>query len=638
MELPEDRRRNILVVGGTLRCLVSGAGRGAILNNKHSGDPVIETSRRASLIAVGAAICCALSLAGCQGYGSSPPGQTTVSVVYGMKEVVLSWESVKGADYYRVLENPDGVSGYAQVGGDLTATEYSVTVPVHLMDWLNERYMVEACNGSGCSDSQALTSLDPVKATGYMKASNTGAGDRFGQALSLSADGLTLAVGAPLESSDAKGIDGDQFNDKAVSSGAVYIFAYTANLWRQQAYVKASNAQAGDWFGSAVSLSRDGDTLAVGAPLESSAATGIGGDQTDNSAALSGAVYVFSRSGSVWRQQAYIKASNTATGDGFGNALSLSADGDTLAVGASGESSNAAGIDGNQSDNSAANSGAAYVFTRSGTLWHQQAYVKASNPGALDAFGGALSLSGDGRTLAVGAQGESSAAVGIGANQADDGASGSGAVYVFTRDATAWNQQAYIKASNAEAGDGFGFSLGLSDDGGTLAVGAPLEAGNATGISGDQSDDSAPESGAVYLFARTAGAWRQQAYIKASNAEAGDGFGWSLALAGDAKTLAAAAVNEAGGATGVGGDQSDNSADLSGAVYVFTNAGSGWRQQSYVKAPNTQERDRFGYAVTMSADGATLGVGARDESGGATGIDGNQAYDSAATSGAAYLY
>ncbi len=579
-----------------------------------------------------------LLLDGCQGYGSSAPGETTVSVVYGLKEVVLSWKSVNGADYYRVLRNPDGISGYSQVGGRITDTSYAVTVPVHLTDWLDESYMVEACNGGGCSGSEAVASLDPVKATGYIKASNTGRGSHFGQALSLSADGLTMAVGAPDESSAATGIGGNQFDDSAANSGAVYIFAYTGNLWRQQAYIKASNTRAGNAFGAALSLSADGDTLVVGAPLESSNATGINGDQTDNSASMSGAVYIFTRSGVTWSQLAYIKASNAQGGDLFGGALSLSSDANTLAVGAYGESSNAVGIDGNQADNSAAVSGAAYIFTRSGAAWHQQAYVKPSNTDALDEFGAALRLSGDGNTLAVGATGESSAATGIDAIQGDNSASDSGAVYVFTRDAGAWTQQAYIKASNAQAGDAFGDSLGLSDDGDALAVSAPLESGDAAGISGDQSDNSAPQSGALYIFSRSAAAWRQQAYVKASNSDAQDQFGWSLSLAGDGKTLAVGAVNEASAAMGIGGDQSDNSADRSGAVYVFTNDGGGWRQQSYVKAANTQERDLFGYAVALSDHGATLGVGARDESGGATGIDGNQAYDSAAASGAVYLY
>ena len=126
-------------------------------------------------------------------------------------------------------------------------------------------------------------------------------------------------------------------------------------------YVKASNTQAYDYFGTTLSLSGDGHTLAVGANSEDSNATGIGGDQNDNSAGRSGAVYVFIRSsGGDWLQQAYVKASNTQAGDNFCTALSLSGDGDTLAVGAKFEASNATGIGGDQTDNSAFGAGAVY--------------------------------------------------------------------------------------------------------------------------------------------------------------------------------------------------------------------------------------------------------------------------------------
>ena len=104
-------------------------------------------------------------------------------------------------------------------------------------------------------------------------------------------DGDTLAVGAIQEDSSATGINGDQADNSASDSGAVYVFTRDASgVWSQQAYVKASNTEARDFFGS---VAVDGDTLAVGANVEDSSATGIDGDQADNSAAGSGAAYVF---------------------------------------------------------------------------------------------------------------------------------------------------------------------------------------------------------------------------------------------------------------------------------------------------------------------------------------------------------
>jgi hypothetical protein len=223
----------------------------------------------------------------------------------------------------------------------------------------------------------------------YIKASDAGTHihENFGYSVSLSVDGNTLAVSNPMFK--------------------LYVFIRSGSSWSQQAYVKPSNwtntSGLLDVVGNSVSLSADGNTLAIGRKSDPSNATGINGDQTDSSAGGSGAVYIYTRSGTIWSQQAYIKASNVATSDQFGYSVSLSADGNGLAVGAIGEDSNTTGINSDQTNNSASSSGAAYVFTRSGTSWSQQAYVKASDTGAGDLFGQSVSLSGDGSTLAVGA-------------------------------------------------------------------------------------------------------------------------------------------------------------------------------------------------------------------------------------------
>ena len=200
----------------------------------------------------------------------------------------------------------------------------------------------------------------------------------------------------------------------------------------------------------------------------------------------------------------------------------------------------------------------------------QTAYVKASGTGAGDQFGtggtllgDAVALSADGNTLAVGAPFESSAATGIDGREDDDSMFGAGAVYVFTRDAGRWTQQAYVKASNPGLTDYFGFAVALSADGDTMAVSAYFEASGDSGVHGDQSDDTLPQAGAVYLFARDSGRWSQQAYLKASNTQAGgfenelsggDQFGFALALAADGNTLAVSAIDEDSGSAGIDGD------------------------------------------------------------------------------------
>lgn len=460
----------------------------------------------------------------------------------------------------------------------------------------------------------------------YGKASNTGTNDNFGYSVALSGD--TLAVGAHLEASAATGVNGNQADNAAASSGAVYVFVRTGTTWTQQAYIKASNTGVGDNFGSSVALS--GDTLAVGAHLEDSAATGVNGNQADSTAAQSGAVYVFVRTGTTWKQQAYIKASNTEASDYFGYSVALS--GDTLAVAAYLEDSAATGINGNQIDNTMIDAGAVYVFIRNGVTWTQQAYIKASNTGMSDYFGRSVALSGD--TLAVGAYLEDSAATGINGNQADNVATNSGAVYVFFRNGATWTQQAYVKASNTGASDYFGISVALSGD--TLAVGAYLEDSAATGINGNQADNTAGDSGAAYVFVRTGTIWAQQAYIKASNTGLGDNFGYSVTLSGD--TLAVGAYLEDSAATGVNGNQADNAAVNSGAVYVFARDGTTWKQQAYTKASNTGPSDNFGWAVALS--GGTLAVAANLETSGAVGINPipGQGDNGVTAAGAVYVF
>ncbi|MFN0246543.1 MAG: integrin [Kofleriaceae bacterium] len=471
----------------------------------------------------------------------------------------------------------------------------------------------------------------------YLKPSNTEALDNFGISIALSADGSTLAVGSFSEDSAATGINNDPLDNSAMDAGAVYVFTRSGATWTQQAYIKASNTNAGDKFGSRVALSADGSTLAVGAFQEDSAAVNINGNQTDNSAMDAGAVYVFARAGATWAQQSYIKASNAGAGDIFGARLGLSADGNTLAVGSLFEDSAAPGVDGDEADNSKVSAGAAYVFTRIGATWTQDAYIKASNPDVRDFFGN-VALSADGMTLAVGAQGEDSAAVGVDGNQADASALNSGALYVFERIGGVWTQQTYIKASNTDAEDGFGFNVAVSADGLTVAVTASDEDSTATGIDGDQADNSAPDSGAVYVFTRANATWTQQAYVKASNTESDDSFGISLSLSGNGSTLVVSAHFEDSAVLGINGDGADNSAAFAGAAYVFLRSNVTWMQEAYVKASNTGGSDRFGGSISLSADGSTLAIGADGEASVAIGVDGNQSDNTAPASGAAYLY
>ncbi len=397
----------------------------------------------------------------------------------------------------------------------------------------------------------------------------------------------------------------------------------------QGAYVKASNTGSVDIFGRSVAIA--GDTVVVGAPLEDSAATGVNGDQSNNAATESGAAYVFVRNGATWTQQAYLKASNTGPGDRFGWPVVLSTDGSTLVVGAWQEDGAASGVNGDQSNNAAPESGAAYVFVRSGGAWSQQAYLKASNPGSGDLFGRAIGISGD--TVVIGATYEDSAATGVDSDQSSNAAADAGAAYVFVRNGETWSRQAYLKASNTDAYDGFGWQVAISDE--TVAITAFGERSSATGVNGDQADNTAWDAGAAYIFVRSGETWSQQAYLKASNTEPGDQFGCGeVAVSGD--TVVVATFAEDSAATGIDGDQWDNGATDSGAVYVFVRTGGNWSQQAYLKASNTGTMDWFGWSLVLRDD--TLVVGAVYEDSAATGINGDQWNGDAPIAGAAYLF
>jgi hypothetical protein len=486
----------------------------------------------------------------------------------------------------------------------------------------------------------------------YLKASNTDASDSFGMnGVAISGD--TLVVGAPYEASSASGVnpalaaDGTtaaQSDNSAPRAGAVYVFTRVNGAWTQQAYLKASNADANDEFGHTVAV--HGDTLVVGAPEETGASPGVNGDQASNLLSGAGAVYVFTRSNGTWTQQAYLKASHPRDGAYFGSSLSI--EGDTLAVGAAGDASSARGVNpvltpggaDAQSDVTAPGSGAVYVFTRAQGAWSQQAYVKASNTGAGDMFGSSVSLSGS--TLAVGAFQEASGAAGVNGDPSDNSCYGCGAVYVFTQAQGTWSQQAYLKASNPGPGDGFGQSVSLSGE--TLAVGAPSESSSARGVNPTQtpggadaqSDDSASLSGAVYVFTRLSGTWTQQAYLKSSSNTVGtqQAFGWSVALSDD--TLVVGAPYEASNATSLNGNPFDTSAQRSGAVFVLARTGGTWAERTYVKASNTGAQDLFGYCVAFS--GQTLAVAGPGEDSSATGMNGVQGDNSRSESGAVYVW
>ena len=350
------------------------------------------------------------------------------------------------------------------------------------------------------------------------------ASDFFGYSVSL--DGNTAIVGA---------VDDD---DKGVNSGSAYVFIRTNNNWIQQAKLLASDGSAEDLFGSSVSLSDD--TALIGAVNDDD-----NGDQ-------SGSVYVFIRTGSNWAQQAKLLVADSAADDQFGYSLSL--DGDTALIGVANDDDN-----GDQS-------GSAYVFTRTGSNWTQQAKLLASDGTINDFFGGSVSISHN--NVLIGAHGD------------DDNGDQSGSAYVFTRTGSNWTQQAKLLALDGAAGDYFGWSVSLSGD--SALIGA------------DGDDEQGESSGSAYVFTRTGSNWTQQAKLLAPKGTAYDSFGWCISLSGDIALI--------------GAPFDDDKGDQSGSAYVFTRTGSDWTQQAKLLALDGTVADRFGWRLSLSNDTALFGV------------------------------
>jgi trimeric autotransporter adhesin len=484
--------------------------------------------------------------------------------------------------------------------------------------------------GPDAAGSWVAPATPATLADAYVKATNTDGADQFGRAVALSADGTTLAVSAPDEQSGVAGMPDD---DSMVYAGAVYVYTWTQSGWAPQAYVKPVTPSTGDHFGIDVALSGDGNTLVVGVPYDDKCTTGVDGIYIGGTCGDSGVVFVFRRSGSTWTQQSYIKPSNTKWSGAFGQSVAISRDGGTIAVGATGDNSDGTGVDGTQNNYNAYNSGAVLLFSKTSSSWIQTAYIKARNSADGDGFGASVALSAQGEVLAVGASGEDSMATGIGGSELDNSFSGAGAAYVFRRTGSTWSQEAYVKASNTNQGDAFGASVSLSASGDTMAVGAVGErSGNpndpsdntqisagavyiftkasvwsqqayvkraapfnadhfgrsialavdgsrlVVGASGDDKDGQGIDpvstgvldgSGAVEMYDRVGMSWMRTHLVKATNSGASDIFGCSVAITADGSAIAVGAANEASAATGVDGNQNDNTKPLSGAAYVY---------------------------------------------------------------------
>lgn len=333
-------------------------------------------------------------------------------------------------------------------------------------------------------------------------------------------DGDTALVGVQLD------------DDRGSDSGSVYVYGRDGAGWTLDAKLRASDGDSSDRFGNSVAL--DGDTAVVGAFLE------------DDKGFDAGAAYVFVRSGGVWTQQAKLRASDGASSDWFGFSVAVS--GDTVVVGS------------RLDDPKGTDSGSAYVFTRTGTQWTEQAKIVPADGAGSDHFGYRVEVQGDTALVT--------------ALQDDDKGPDSGSAYIFERSAGVWTQQAKLVASPGAAFDNFGISSAFEGD--RVLIGAYLD------------DDFGTDSGAAFMFSRTAGIWTQEARLHASGAAQGDQFGVSVSLSGDRAVIGARFDDTAG----------INSNGGSARLFVRDASGE-WAEDSVLVPADVAPNDLFGHPVSV---------------------------------------
>lgn len=528
---------------------------------------------------------------------AAPPAAPVVTVGAENRQLIFDWDPVPGALGYQLVYKMDSHSSFSNVGGPVPPGQYTfrANISVHRLNWWQARFAVAACNNSGCTNSAEISVQGlMLDAIGYFKASNTDADDQFGRGFALSADGKTLVIGAQNEDSGATGVNGNQADNSVPEAGAVYVFRRGSSGWRQEAYLKADVVNTGQYFGigwpvdfSAIGVSANGNLIALGAASD-----------TVNGFAHVGAVYIFGRSSTgTWTQLQKLRTPGAIDRDFlyYGEAVDLTDDGNTLRV-----------LEMREKDGEGNRQGEHHIYVRSsgGAFVHQTTLTIPHNE--ID-FCSSGKLSGDGQTfvqycISYGPEKSrivtwkrSSAgwtklpAVVLVSNYrteefalsfagerlafSDSSHPFSSNVRVFSWSGTAWVQDAVLETpAGVDTGySTWGKTLAFNHPGTLLAISDYYGAAGGRGVS-DSIQTTGPLGGAVFLYARTSSTtnrWAFRKQVKAPNADDGDGFGWRMAFCGTGNALAIGAIWESSAAKGIDGDQSDNSAPQAGAVYLY---------------------------------------------------------------------
>ena len=425
----------------------------------------------------------------------------------------------------------------------------------------------------GGSDLRSLQGTNLVSYSSYSESSNSsssisgistyieiaalsgtfvGFEDEFGWSVATSADGKTIVVGARK----------DELDEFSASSGIVYVFDRNGNSFNQVGILTGTFTGTSDFFGSSVATSADGKTIIVG-----STSDGLpGADGT-------GLVYVFDRTGNSFNQVGILTGSNAIdAGDDFGICVATSADGKTIIVGASADETTISG------------SGLVYVFDRNGNEFNQVGILSSGIfANTNDEFGFSVATSADGKTIVVGAPADQTAG------------SNTGLVYIFERNGNSFNQVGILTGTNSvQSEDLFGYSVAISADGKTIAVGAK-----------DDEIGANPATGIVYVYDRVVNSFNQVGILTGTfSTQSGDRFGNSVAISADGKRIVVGAMED-----------EISPPNNTGVVYVFNRVGNTFNRVASIRGSLAIESgDKFGKCVAVSADGKSIIAGAFEDS------------------------
>jgi len=352
--------------------------------------------------------------------------------------------------------------------------------------------------------------------------------DRFGRSVSLSGD--YAIIGAHKD------------DDCGNNSGSAYIFHKNEGIWVEQAKLIASDGGQNEHF-SCYSVSISDDYAVISAPYAS--------DELENS----GAAYVFHRTGNIWSEQAKLVASDGMDYDYFGRAVSIS--GDYIAITARSSIENVIYP-------------SAYIFHKSGEIWTEQAKLIASDNADYTSYGNTISISNN--------------SVLLGSCADDENGEYSGAAYVFTRTGNTWSEQAKLIASDGESVIYFGYSVSISDN--YAVVGSNFD-------------------GSAYIFYREGSTWTEQVKLTASNGETNNYFGCSVCISGESIIIGSYYDNDEG--------------NMAGAAYLFHNDGINWIEQVKLTASDSESGDLFGVSVALDNESALIGASHNDDNGSCSG-------------------